>query len=368
MALGWARLRTRECQVSNCALRCHNPGVELQRLEARVIGIAESVLAGRKVEDDRVELKTIWPTDFHKTARQIAGHANASRGEPILWIIGLDEGNHQVVANDDPELANWWPQIKRWFNGEAPDPRVLGVHVGVGQQVTALQFDTSRAPYVVSTKDGGQVEREVPWRVGNSTRTAHRHEILASLIAEATVPELELVSGRIDLDVQEVDRSGSAQPEFQHRMQLVAVVFVSAADDVFLPQHLQSWEISAPSVEAIPLWITVKGSYRLGAYTVRGQMHDQIGNIEVHDRTGMAVHSSGEITVRSISTLDEATARAVYKAPSLTLTATLPIDRSTRSAVFAGEFFHVAGSEEDDATEWNDRRRTLAMFEARPNN
>lgn len=342
--------------------------MELQRLEARVIGIAESVRAGRKVEDDRVELKSVWPTDIYKTARQIAGHCNASRGEPILWIIGLDEGNNEVVASDDAELANWWPQIKRRFDGEAPELTALSVPLGVGQQVMALRFDTMRAPYVVSTEKGGRVEREVPWRVGNSTRTAHRHELLASLVAEATVPEFELVSGRIVLEVQEVDDRVSPPQEREHKMSMEAVAFVSAVDDVFLPQHRQSWRLSLPGIEDIPLWVQVKGSYRIGRYTRSGlPEHEQIGNIEVHDHSGMAIHSSGEITIRfNQMHIDEATARVLRNAPALTLTVTLPIDRSARSVALTAEFFHIAGSEQG-LTDDRVRPRILAEFEARPN-
>jgi hypothetical protein len=61
--------------------------METQILEARVIAIAQAALGGHQVEDDRVELKAEWPPAEHKTARQIAGHANASGGEPLLWII-----------------------------------------------------------------------------------------------------------------------------------------------------------------------------------------------------------------------------------------------------------------------------------------
>lgn len=348
-------------------MRCHNPAVELQRLEARVIGIAESVLADRKVEDDRVELKRVWPTEIYKTARQIAGHANASRGEPILWIIGLDEGNHKIEASDDAEVANWWPEIMKWFDGDAPELSLLSVHVGVDQRVTALRFDTSRGPYVVSTENGGRVAREVPWRVGNSTRTAHRHELLASLVAEAMVPELELVSGRIELEVEEVDKHVSPPPKSKHEIRLEAVIFVSAADYVFVPQHRQTWRLSAPGLATLPVLVSVKGSYRLGAYTRSGiQEHDQIGNIEVHDHSGMAIHSSGEITVRSRMFVDEATVRALGNAPALTLTATLPIDRSSRSATLTAEFFHITGSEQHEPNEWNGRR-SLGAFEARPN-
>jgi len=65
--------------------------VDSRRLEERVLSIVELVLNGRTVEDDRVELKAEWPEDHYKAARHIAGLANASRGEDVLWIVGLDE-------------------------------------------------------------------------------------------------------------------------------------------------------------------------------------------------------------------------------------------------------------------------------------
>ena len=67
--------------------------------------------------------------------------------------------------------------------------------VGTGRHVVALLLDTGRAPYVVNIPNGGRITREVPWRANNSTRTAHRRELLATVVPQARVPELELVRG-----------------------------------------------------------------------------------------------------------------------------------------------------------------------------
>ena len=61
------------------------------------IGIADRLKQGHPIEDARVELKTTWP-DPKAAARQIAGHANAAQGEPILWLIGINEKSHQIVG------------------------------------------------------------------------------------------------------------------------------------------------------------------------------------------------------------------------------------------------------------------------------
>jgi len=50
-------------------------------IEAWAVPILERVEKKQPVEDTRVELKAIRPTDIKKTARKIAGHANAARGD-----------------------------------------------------------------------------------------------------------------------------------------------------------------------------------------------------------------------------------------------------------------------------------------------
>lgn len=88
-----------------------------QEVEFRVHRIVETVQTGGHVEDDLVELKAEWPDDHDEAARRIAGHANAARGEPILWIIGLDE-KKGVVGADRQDFASWWGRVESRFDQE----------------------------------------------------------------------------------------------------------------------------------------------------------------------------------------------------------------------------------------------------------
>jgi len=83
-------------------------------IENWVLRIIEQVESGQPNEDYRVELKAKW-LDAKKAARRIAGHANAAHGEPILWLIGVDEEEGVVGANNE-ELANWSAQVRAEFD------------------------------------------------------------------------------------------------------------------------------------------------------------------------------------------------------------------------------------------------------------
>lgn len=119
-------------------------------LEATVSGILDRVESGKPLEDVRVECKTIWPASDEKTARQLAGHANAARGDHILWLFGVDEKKRQVPGVSSSEFSDWYSGLKKQFEeGWAPDP-VLNINIPWnGVVVVASLFETSRAPYVV---------------------------------------------------------------------------------------------------------------------------------------------------------------------------------------------------------------------------
>ena len=63
-----------------------------------------------------------------------------------------------------------------------------------GKTIAVLHFDCSRAPYVIKCAGGQQVDREVPWREGNNTRTATREDLIRLLAPLASLPKLEIVS------------------------------------------------------------------------------------------------------------------------------------------------------------------------------
>jgi hypothetical protein len=171
-----------------------------QQIEAWALDVIDRVKHNQPVEETRVELKSKWPDDFPKTARQLAGHANAARGDDLLWLIGVDEATG-VTGADRNELANWYPKIEAQFNDLAPAMQVVNVPFD-GLTVVALCFDTERRPFLVKNpvhgqQGGGPVEFEVPWREGNRTRTARRSELILLGYPLPELPEIEVIGGEL---------------------------------------------------------------------------------------------------------------------------------------------------------------------------
>jgi hypothetical protein len=173
-------------------------------IEAQTRDIVERVVARKPVEGDRVELKSTWP-EAAPGARRIAAHANAARGDPILWVIGVDEKRGLVPGAPAEEFSNWWVKVRAQFDeGSAPPVRHLPVTTAYGE-VVALAFDTDRPPYVVKNpahgkERGDPAAYEVPWREGASTRSAHRSDLLRVLVPAAREPSFELRSARLMAD------------------------------------------------------------------------------------------------------------------------------------------------------------------------
>ncbi len=339
--------------------------METQLLEARVIAIAEAVLAGRQVEDDRVELKAVWPDAKHKTARQIAGHANASGGEPILWIVGLDEKSRKYGSTAGTEPANWWGAVSSHFVEVTPDLNVLRVPVAVGHDVFALQFATDRAPYVISVVGGGQVEREVPWREGNSTRTARRHEMIRSVVAEAAVPKLELIGGLVELDEfihdpRTGEYGGVAIGDL--RMRCALDMFVSAAGLAYFPEHRQSLMLEAGTVKVELAPFNFTGSYRFEGASVSGGLRRvPFGNVTVLGASGLEVKGPGELKLRGELVLGTEEATVLRRAAAVSVDLCLPVDGSERSARLASDISWVQVGD-GDIPAHNDSWQTCMRF------
>ncbi|MGI4788793.1 MAG: AlbA family DNA-binding domain-containing protein, partial [Janthinobacterium lividum] len=162
-------------------------------LENWVLSILDRVEAKQPVEDVRVELKRDWPPDNKKAARRIAGHANAARGEPILWIIGVDEGAGRIIGADLSEAASWFNSVKANFDELAPEVTTLNVPVN-GVTVVALYFETDRAPFVIKSPDGGAIQREVPWREATGVNSATRSQLIRLLSPLQKRPEIEVIA------------------------------------------------------------------------------------------------------------------------------------------------------------------------------
>lgn len=161
-------------------------------IENWALNIIDQVTAGQSVEDSRVELKSELLDDHDKAARRIAGHANAARGEHILWLLGVNEdGSVQDISIED--FAKWYAQVESRFDGLAPSLQEVRIPVGTAN-VIAMHFETDRAPFVVKNSKGGGIDREVPWREGTRTMSAKREHLIKLLVPLQNRPAIEIVA------------------------------------------------------------------------------------------------------------------------------------------------------------------------------
>jgi hypothetical protein len=159
-------------------------------LLARCSPILDAAKEGKPVEDSFVELKSELPQEA-KAARGLAGLANAAGGEPVIWLVGIDEKSHKVVGAPKVEFSSWYPRIQRLFDGPAPKLS-LNENIPTGEQiVVAMVFETDEAPYVVTME---QDRRDIPWREGNRTRSAYRQELLRTLIGPSLMPAVDVTT------------------------------------------------------------------------------------------------------------------------------------------------------------------------------
>jgi len=197
--------------------------------------IVDKVEAGQPVEDSRVELKSSW-IESQKAARRIAGHANAARGAPILWLIGVDE-QKGVVGVDHANLANWYGSVKAHFDGLAPQMEDYNVPVR-DTTIVALLFETNRAPFVVRNpvhgcRGGGAVSLEVPWREGTSVRSATRADLLRLLSPLQALPNFEVLDGSLHAGQGE----GEGEPCLAWLLKLSLYAETDSRDLVVIPFH-----------------------------------------------------------------------------------------------------------------------------------
>jgi len=205
---------------------------EIENWALRVI---DQVQDHQPNEDFRVELKTEW-IDPVKAARLIAGQANAAHGEPVLWLIGVNQELGVVGARHN-ELASWYEKVKAQFDGLAP--AMVDLNIPISElTVVALLFETDRAPFVIKNpfygKRKGGVEFEVPWRENTSTRTARRAQLIKLLSPLQILPQLEILNG--DLICNPLKEGGILDLEWKLHLELY--VSTNHPDThVFIPYH-----------------------------------------------------------------------------------------------------------------------------------
>lgn len=173
-----------------------NP-LDIEEWAYRIVSRAEK---GQPLEDDLVELKANFP-EPREVARQLGGHANVARGEPILWLLGVDQSKG-VVDCQLRDMAAWRPALEAEFEGGAPAMQHLTLAWN-GKMFVALVFATDTAPYVVRNPKrnepaSGPFEFEVPWRDGR-TRSARRAELILMLRPISRLPSVEPIGGHARL-------------------------------------------------------------------------------------------------------------------------------------------------------------------------
>lgn len=206
-----------------------------QEIEFKVLDIIERLEKGQPIEDDMIELKAEWPRDHFRAARRIAAHANAARGEPIMWLIGIDE-KKGVVGADFEELSIWFAKVRSRFD-QLLAPNLISLSVPYdGKTVVALVFETERSPFVIRIPDSsGIITHEVPWREANSTRSARRSDLIKLLYPTQKKPGLEIIDGKIELQRAIAGVAQNAAYQWTLSMKIYVVTFSSAT--LVIPFH-----------------------------------------------------------------------------------------------------------------------------------
>lgn len=149
------------------------------QIEGWALAVIDHSRAGRRVEDDRVELKESF-MDPAKAARRIAGLANAARTEPFLLLIGIKECVGPVPLPIEPEFSRWWAQVTSFLDPAPPRLEHLVV-----EGIHALYLEPDGPPYVVKHRQDAADSSglwEVPWREGTMTRSARHADLIRMLV------------------------------------------------------------------------------------------------------------------------------------------------------------------------------------------
>jgi hypothetical protein len=230
--------------------------MRVHEIENWALNVIEQTTAGQPNEDQRIELKADW-IDPYKAARRIAGHANAARGVPILWLMGVDE-KRGVTGAKMIDLASWYQQVESLFDGIAPD--VISVNIPVGKKtVVALLFDTERAPFVLRVENTDRLE--VPWRSGTRVRSARRDELLRLLSPLQKEPIIEVLGA--SAYVHETHTKKRPEPQLEWQLTLLLYIVPGDSNRLVLPYHSCNCTLSFPASQMefkfANLWIEHAG-------------------------------------------------------------------------------------------------------------
>ncbi|HEX9951254.1 MAG TPA: hypothetical protein VGB53_05760 [Rubricoccaceae bacterium] len=258
------------------------------QLEALAMQTAARVEAGHRIEDSFIEAKREWPTDYPRIARRLAAHANEMRGQPIVWVIGVDEDGASVPGAAKEEQGDWYAQVSKHFDQGVPALTLSRVAYHGDTPVMALLFDTSACPYVVRKEhDTRGFEHDVPMREGTRTRSAKRSEIVGLLAPLAPRIDGHLLGAMVELSLQDV--SGwelHGRPPMWVVDWTVYFIMIGSGEIIF-PAHLFWAQLKGDGMEPVLLNPGFKGNA-----TNRNVL------VSEHD---LIVSGSGRATARAVA-------------------------------------------------------------------
>lgn len=222
--------------------------MKFHEIETWALNIIDRVQQKLPVEDSRVECKREWPTDAKRVARRIAGHANAARGESILWLIGVDEKSGEVPGVKFVEFDSWFRAVAASFDEMIPEVKPLAIPV-VNGVVVALFFETERAPFVVNVAEGGSVQREVPWRVSTGIQSATRAHLIKMLSPLQKRPTIEVV-GSV-LRTLHIWQSDGGKTFLPWEIRIALFVTQPIDQEIVIPSHRCSLAINLSDHERL---------------------------------------------------------------------------------------------------------------------
>lgn len=236
------------------------------QIETWALRLVDSVDRKQPLEDILTELKADWPADFDAAARRVAGHANSAQGEPILWLIGVDE-KLGVVGAANQDINAWYDQLAARFDELSPRMTPLIVPTGK-EKVVALLFETDRAPFVVKNPSGNLPHREVPYRHATGLRTATRSDLVRILDPLQLLPQAEPIQGVVTVGCRpfRIDSHGAQIEEesLLWELQLELYVAPHPNDQVVIPFHKCSGGITIHGAIPRAAWQRVSMSASIG--------------------------------------------------------------------------------------------------------
>ncbi len=174
-----------------------------------------------------------WPKAA-LAARRLAAQANAARGNPLLWLVGIDVHGKRRPA-DRKGFEKWQRALRLYFDGLIPEMEALVVPAGGGKFVVAVGIETTRAPFVV--RAGAKEEAlEVPWhdREAGKIRSASRFDLVRMFTPLGELPHFEVLEAELTFFRNVIPRTKAT-----YRWTLDAALYVVPRGDARIVVPLQ---------------------------------------------------------------------------------------------------------------------------------